>query len=210
MKLDLACKEYGNITKQFNTTWSRDKGKVPKIHSVFEIVNPSVQEKFDRYLKNIPWLYRSVEKYYHGTQLKCDLLEYLQPCSGTTCGVCGIAKKGFDSKRVSSNAWQRFGKGFYLAPNSSKSYDYPLAGRNQTGTTLRYRCLIVCDVAPGCKYTLYKNDPSLQRPPSGYHSVYGKAKWLWFKVSSDLNYDELVVFDAAAIRPRYILFCENQ
>ena len=208
MQLDAGSKVYRDLRKQFTKTWSKDKGRVPEIHSVLEIVNPSVQGRFDEYRNRLPRRYRSVEKYYHGTQLKCDLLEYLQPCSGTTCGVCGIA--GFDPKRISTEAWKRFGKGFYLAPNSSKSYDYPIAGSHQTGPTLRYRCLIVCDVAPGCKYTLYKNDPSLQRPPSGYHSVYGKAKWLWFKVSSDLNYDELVVFDAAAIRPRYILFCENQ
>ena len=88
MQLDAASKVFRDLRKQFTKTWSKDKGGVPEIHSVLEIVNPSVQGRFDEYRNRLPRRYRSVEKYYHGTQLKCDLLEYLQPCSGTTCGVC--------------------------------------------------------------------------------------------------------------------------
>lgn len=208
VKLDDECKEYHNLTKLFLKTWSSEKGRVPRILSVVEIVNPSMQNRFDKYCASLPWWYQTVEQYYHGTQLKCDMLDYLEPCFSATCGICGIAKRGFDPKRISSNAWQRFGKGFYLAPNSSKAYEYPLAGRNQSAD-LYYRCVLVCDVAPGCKYTLYSNAPGMKRPPSGYHSIHGKAKWLWFKVSPHLNYDELVVFEAVAIRPHFILFCEN-
>lgn len=212
MKLSDTSQEYRNLTKAFTKNWSSEKGSVPRIHCVLEIVNPSIQNRLEKYAQTLPWLYRAIKQYYHGTQLKCNMLDYLELCTNANCSVCGIAKKGFDPKRISSNSWQRFGKGFYLAPNSSKSYEYPLAGRNQSTFQInqQYRCMLVCDVAPGCKYNLYENNPSLERPPSGYHSVYGKAKWLWFQYSPHLNYDELVVFDTNAIRPHYILFCENK
>ena len=82
-------------------------------------------------------------------------------------------------------------------------YDY-----FSTPTNPQYRAILFCDVVAGRKYTLHKNDPHLEGPPNGYHSVYGKAKWLW-KSSRDFKDDELVVFKAAAIRPRFILLCEN-
>ena len=210
--LEQYCKDYGELQKHFSKTWCKDKGQQPNIISIFRIVNPSLEQKLNGYLSSIPWLYRKTERYYHGTQLHCDLSEYLQPCSNARCGICGITKKGFDPNRISSSYWQRFGKGFYFAPNSSKAYDYPVAGRagnTPPVATLPYRALLVCDVVPGRKYTLRTNVPSLQGPPPGYHSVYGRAKWLWFKVSPHLNYDELVVFNAAAIRPSFILLCEN-
>ena len=177
------------------------------IYHVLEIVNPRVQTRFENYISNLPRRYQSVKSYYHGTQIKCDMLEYYEPCCSSNCGVCGISKKGFDPQRINSRHWQRFGKGFYFAPNSSKAYDYPRATHTTDST---YHCMLVCDIAPGHKYTLYKNEPSITRPPKGYHSLYGKSEWLWgLWKSPDMNYDELVVFDAEAVRPRYILFLEN-
>ena len=209
LKLSNTSQEYCDLTKAFKKNWSSNKGSVPEIHCVLEIVNPSIQNRLEEYDQTLSWWYQGIKQYYHGTQLKCNMLDYLELCTNDDCSICGIAKRGFDPKRISSRAWQRFGKGFYLAPNSSKAYEYPLAGRNQS-TTLDYRCVLVCDVAPGCKYYVYENNPSLEGPPRGYHSVYGKAKWLGFQYSPHLNYDELVVFDTNAIRPHYILFCENK
>ena len=145
-----------------------------------------------------------------------------EPRSSATCwdtmspipnltGVCGISKRGFDPQWINSTSWQRFGKGFYFARNSSKSYDYPRATQDATdNVTNKYHCMLVCDIAPGCKYILYKNDPSIRGPPKGYHSIYGSSQWLWgLWKSPDMNYDELVVFDIEAIRPHYILFLES-
>ena len=212
MPLEQYCKEYRELQKHFSKTWCKDKGQQPSIKSIFRIVNPSLEQKLNGYLSSIPWLYRKTGRYYHGTQLHCDLSEYLQPCCNAGCGICGITKKGFDPNRISSSNWQRFGNGFYFAPNSSKAYDYPLAGRaGNTPPIATHTCraLLVCDVAPGHKRILYKNDPSLKGPPPGYHSVYGQAKLWIIRVSQDLNYDELVVYNAAAIRPSFILLCEN-
>ena len=208
--LEQTCKEYKELQKQFSKTWCKKKGPQPEIYSILKIVSPFLEQRLSAYSNSLPRHHRKKKRYYHGTRITCNLLEFLQPCSDANCAICCITQKGFDPSKISSRYWQRFGRGFYLAPNSSKSYEYPLAGRTEgIPTTLSFRALIVCDVVPGRMYTLRKNDPSLEGPPHGYHSVYGKAKWFWFKISSDLDCDELVIFDEAAIRPSFILFCEN-
>ena len=213
VNLDSHSKKYSALERNFSSSWCSKKGRLPKIIHIVEIVNPSLQLTFDKYVDSLPWLYQTVKEFYHGTELKCEILDYFEPCpNNNVCGVCGISKRGFDPNRISSSSWQRFGRGFYFAPSSSKSYEYPLSGRRgqiNDNPHSDYRCILVCDVAPGYKYTLYENNPSLKGPPSGYHSVYGKSKWLWLWKSPDLNYDELVIFDHRAIRPHYVLFCEN-
>jgi hypothetical protein len=203
--------QYEKLKNKFSKSWCSKKGNVPKISHVLEIVNPKLQQRLDNYVLKLSWPHNGVEQYYHGTQIKCDMLEYYEPCSKSNCGVCGISKKGFDPQRINSTSWQRFGKGFYFARNSSKSYDYPRATQDATdNVTNKYHCMLVCDIAPGCKYTLYKNEPSIRGPPKGYHSIYGSSQWLWgLWKSPDMNYDELVVFDIEAIRPHYILFLES-
>ena len=48
-----------------------------------------------------------------------------------------------DTKMIQTNiTFQRFGHGFYLAPNSSKCHDY-------TQGACGYRAMLVCDVCPG-------------------------------------------------------------
>ena len=208
VNVDSTSEQYAKLKKKFSRAWCSKKGKLPKISHALEIINPKLQQRLDNYVSNLSWPYNGVEQYYHGTQIKCDMLEYYEPCSSSNCGVCGISKKGFDPERINSSSWQRFGKGFYFAPNSSKAYDYPRATHNSTNTD--HHCMLVCDIAPGRKYTLYKNEPSITGPPKGYHSIYGSAKWLWgLWKSPDMNYDELVVFDTDAVRPHYILFLEN-
>ena len=209
--LDKGNWQYEKLKRKFSKSWCSKKGNVPKISHVVEIINPQLQQRLDQYVAKLSWPYNGVEQYYHGTQIKCDMLQYYEPCSQSNCGVCGISKQGFDPQRINHSSWQRFGKGFYFAPNSSKSYDYPRATHDSTNNeTSKYHSMLVCDIAPGAKYTLYKNEPSVSGPPSGYHSIYGSSQWLWgLWKSPDMNYDELVVFDTEAIRPSYILFLER-
>ena len=170
----------------------------PVIQSVLQIVNPAVEERFKAYTNNLPRLHRKVEQLFHGTSLSCDILEHLIICSELRsldeCGVCGIVENGFEMKKI-SNGWQRFGPGFYLASKSSKAGDYCRG----CGTS---RVLFLCDVAPGKKYELKTNNPGLTAPPPGHHSVHGKSKFLG--AIGDLNCDEIVLYSANAIYPRYI------
>ena len=107
--------------------------------------------------------------------------------------MCRIAKSGFDEQKIRTNItkFQRFGRGFYLAPNSSKSHEY-------TQGAFDYRALLLCDVCPGRKYVLQRTDQTLNGPPSGYHSIYGQP-------GQSLNFEEIVLPRADAILPRYII-----
>ena len=168
-----------------------------------EVINPRLKERLKDYVANLPPGLNRVEEFYHGTSFKCRMPRS-DPCSDKECGACRISDEGFDPARIRSGAWQRFGKGFYFAVNSSKAYEYPLSLYRQTGQP-RHRCLLVCEVAPGRKYQLSRSAPSLAGPPPGCHSVFGTAS----SPRSDLNYDEIAVYTTKAIRPRYILILEN-
>ena len=193
--------EFKGLCNQFQKNWAKGKGRCPTIQAVLEIVNPAVEARFDSYRQQLPQNQRKVEQYYHGTTLACDVLKYLIVCGGSRfshglqhCGACGIVRNGFDERQI-SNRWQRFGPGFYLASKSSKAADYC---QDNNGC----HAMLLCDVAPGRKYKLRHNNPGFTAPPDGYHSVYGQCKFLG--TFGDLNYDELVLYTASAICPRYV------
>lgn len=138
---------------------------------------------------------QNVEQHYHGTSLTCDITSTKQLCPYASCGVCGISNCGLNPKCIRQNiAFQRFGSGFYLAPNSSKCHDYTKFGIRTNG----YRAMLLCDVLPGNKYPISKTDQSLRGPPPGYNSVYGL-------VGQDLNYPEIVLYEPDAVLARYII-----
>ena len=203
--MENSSKLYETLCKKFERDWDPAKGPCPAISTILRIVNPSLEAGLNKYSESLPWLYHSKEQYYHGTKLECKITDYYRLCGGSSCGICGIATNGFDHSRISRCSWQRFGSGFYLAPNSSKSHDYP---RNRAiGTNGGIQALLLCDVAPGRKYKLRQNANNMTAPPEGYHSVYGKRKSWWR--DSVLNYDEIVLFEPYAISPHYIFVYRN-
>ena len=202
-ELELTTLEFRSLTEKFCKDWSKDKGPCPKIKAILKIINPALYERYQKYRNDLSRSHRGTKQYYHGTQLSCDITEYLELCNSDSCGVCGISRSGFDPNRISTDHWQRFGGGFYLAPNSSKSHDYPLHRRNSSLPSAGMRGLLLCDVAPGKRYSLRHNEPNLQGPPKGYDSVYGKKKLL--RRFGDLNYDEVVIFNPHALFPHYIV-----
>lgn len=191
--------EFKKVKEKFDNTWCNKKGRRPTVFTVLAIVNPAIERAFDAYKNSLPSLYVCSEMYFHGTRLSCHIDECQTPCSSDECSVCSIAKCGFRQRCIRRDGFQRFGHGFYLAPNSSKSHDYS----SKSGSYLNYTAMLLCEVAPGNKYFLRRSLTSLRGPPQGYHSVYGKSKFLFIK--GDLNYDEIVIFESEAICPRYVL-----
>ena len=136
------------------------------------------------------------EEHYHGTTLKCNIMATNKLCNDGNCGICGISNTGLDREMIQTNiTFQRFGHGFYLAPNSSKCHDY-----TQGASQGAYGCraMLLCDVCPGRKYLLKTNSEQLTGPPRGFDSVYGQA-------GGKLNYPEIVVYNPDAVMPRYII-----
>ncbi len=191
--------EYQSVHDVFQQRWA--KGSCPPIETIIRVINPAVSERFAKYRNNLPSGYQTVERHFHGTKLQCAITSFFEFCNKNTCGICGICKKGFCRSRVRHHRWQRFGPGFYLAPNSSKSNDYPLGTGADSECPLK--ALFLCSVAPGKKYTVRYNQTQLDGPPMGYNSVHGMSKFLWY--FGDLNYDEIVVYNEDAIYPCYVI-----
>lgn len=193
--------EFKKIKQKFEGGWCSKKGRCPTVQLILSVVNPTVEKAFYDYKDSLPPSYVHSEMYFHGTRLSCHIDEYQSPCSNVDCSICAIAKQGFHKTYIRRHRYQRFGQGFYLAPNSSKSSDY--CSVSGSGDTTNYTAMLLCEVAPGKKHFLRHSLTTLQGPPPGCHSVYGKSKFLFF--NGDLNYDEIVIFESRAICPRYVL-----
>ena len=189
------------IVQAFLTNWTKNPQEKPQpadIKGVFRIDNPALKSRFDQYCATLPS--PNVGWHYHGTAIKCNLLQSQTFCSDTTCGVCGISGVGFDKARIGThvNWFQRFGRAFCLAPNSSKCHEYTLGFG-------RVRALLYCQVALGNPYDTPSDLENYQSPPPGYNSVYGRAGKHHGRKGS-LNYDEVAIYGVSeAILPKYIV-----
>ena len=195
---------YKEIAAHFKKEWvktTKDCPKPPEPAAIFAIQNTDLNKSFRQYGKQIREKVKSTNSdlFFHGTTLNCSLLTEEVCCDDVDCGVCGISKTGFEPARIGSNIprFQRFGKGIYLAPNSSKCHDYT-QGTSEHGL----RAQLLCLVAQGAKFELMQDHTKLSSPPKDFHSIHGKA-------GGSLNYDEIVVFDASAILPQYIVLYEQ-
>ena len=164
---------------------------------IFVVSNSQLEQQCSAYQQNLLVEDLLVEELYHGTALQCNITDSETVCYDNECGICGISRIGFDRKCIGKNIYQRFGRGFYFAPISSKCHDYTQGAHS-------YRAMIVCDVCVGKKYTKTQPDENLLNPPPGYNSIYGKSG-----SDSVLNYDEIVVYEPDAILPRYIILYQK-
>ena len=191
LELNGPTEDFRQLCKVFQNSWTR--GECPSIQSVMEIVNPAVQTRFNSYSQDLPRFNRKIRKLFHGTSLRCGILDTLKACN-SACGVCRIVNYGFQEPHTSNN-WQSRGPGFYLAPKSSTAADYCSGCGNICA-------VILCDVAAGKRYELKKNNPGFPRPPEGYHSVCSKSKFLGSV--GEPNAEEYVLYNPDALWPRYV------
>eukprot|EP01043_Picozoa_sp_COSAG02_P033666 COSAG02_NODE_2309_length_9170_cov_10.752508_7_plen_536_part_00 len=110
-----------------------------------------------------------------------------------------LAADGFLKRywRTATGSWQRFGAGFYFAPDASKSHEYPLGEMQRLSPGLHTRTMLLCKVARGRIYMTQTDTPNMRgdRLQSlGYNSLHGYA-------GTRLNYDEFVVYEEEAILP---------
>ena len=180
------------VTQKFRNSWL--KGTCPNVHCVYVVTSVTLETRWTAYRQRLGD--QTIEEHYHGTKLTCDLSRSSPPCNNQECGICGISNTGLDRRCIQKNvSFQRFGHGFYLAPNSSKCHDYTQGANG-------YRAMLLCDVCPGNKYSLQMDSVNLVGPPPGYDCVYGQVGW-------SLNYPEIVVYHPDAVIPRYIIVYRN-
>ena len=179
-----------NVRKHFKRDWHHKKGTCGELQKILTINNSKLQRQFNSYL-SVCLDPSVVFDYYHGTSLKCSIYDNITLCSADTCGVCSITRNGFLKKFIATHSFQRFGKAFYFATNSSKSHDY-------TEKHDEYHAMLLCKVAVGRAYVTKYNRRDLHTAPSGYDSVHGQA-------GGTLNYDEIAIYNPEAILPTHIL-----
>jgi len=109
--------------------------------------------------------------------------------------VCNILKGSYDVKYA---AIGMFGKGIYTSATSSKSDTYT---RGATAGS-PYKAMFLNRVAVGKGKILTAADNTLRTAPAGFDSVIANP-------GSGLNYDELIVYDNAAIRTSWLLLYEG-
>ena len=182
--------EFNTISNKFQLDWV--KGTAPRVKAIFIIKNRRSHKKRWNVYRTSLGSHIKIERYYHGTKICCNITSTKRLCKNKNCGACRISDSGFSRSKIRSHIpFQRFGPGFYLAPNSSKCNDYVQRAFNCSA-------IIVCDVYPGRKYKTKRTNSNLNGPPRGHNSIYGEA-------GIDLNFDEIVLSNPAAILPRYII-----
>lgn len=180
--------EFSKVAEKFRRAWAWEKRPCPTIKFIFKVTNNTLKQRWTAYRGTLQE--KDVKELYHGTKLSCEITMTQKLCIIRSCGVCGISSTGLDPQCI-RHGFQRFGNGFYLAPNSSKCNDY-------TQSYDGFKAILLCDVLTGRRYYVRNNRQHLQRPPTGYDSVYGN-------IGEDLNYEEQVVYKSEAVLPRYII-----
>ena len=178
------------VLEQFSKTWKKLE-RCPQVHSLFKIVNTKLEKKWNEYGKLLGNQV-SVEQYFHGTALKCNITATGKVCDRVDCAICGISSYGPDSRCIGSNSGLRFGKGFYLAPNSSKSDIYTRENKNGC------RALLLCKILPGNICRFNTDATSTSRLPD--------CDTLYVEGGTEDNKDpEIVVKKTQAVLPCYII-----
>ena len=187
--------EYNTAYHLFKDKWV--KGSPPEPEAIFAVSNPTLFQTFQFYARQLREkdADSTTGQFFHGTSLLCELAVNNSLCDNDDCGVCGIAKRGFDPALRGTNIprFKRFGLGFYLAPNSSKCHDYT-QGMEEYGFRAQLLCLVAC----GTKFETKSDHTTLTTPPRDCDSVYGQS-------GGTLNYDEVVVYDCKAIYPEFVI-----
>ena len=177
------------VVQAFLSNWTDSIQQKPQrtdIKGVFRINNPTLKSRFDRYCASLSS--PNVSWHYHGTCIKCNLIQSRTFCSDTDCGICGISMVGFDKAKIGTHVrcHCRFGDAFYLTPNPSKGHWFTFGFSDM-------RALLYCQVAHGKPYCI-TSSTNCESPPPGYNSVL---------VQDD---PEVAIYGVSeAILPRYII-----
>lgn len=191
------------VKMQFLTSWT--KGAAPNVVRIFKINSRRFKSKYEGYNARQSMIVE--QDLWHGTRLGCHLARTRRLCRKDNCSICGIARTGFRLNRLATgaltsvNKFERFGAGLYFAPNASKSNDYTTENANCADHACGCRgsrAMILCHVSSGRAYVARENMPHLHEPPRGYDSVMGIT-------GTALMYPEVIVYDEAAVIPRYIV-----
>ena len=89
---------------------------------------------------------QTVEMYYYGAKLGCNIEESSKPCDNIECGICGISKIGLSPNHIMDDEKKKkhFEKAFYFSPSPAKCHEY-------TEDYLSRRGILLVHILPGKK-----------------------------------------------------------
>lgn len=191
--------EYSTVTSQFMSSWTK-KSPPPQscFRAVFYIDSVKIEKRYTEYQSTLQGGANEMQLF-HGAPLRCNITSTKALCTSSSCAVCGVSRAGFKSHKIATHVqFQRIGRAFYFAPNSSKCHEYT-EGANGC------RALLLCDVAQGRVHMATADMTSLTSPPSGYDSVSASPSH-----HRGMNYPEVAVYQEAAVMPRYIVVYQHE
>lgn len=191
--------EYKTVEELFHKSWSSKQRKTPpSLSLVLAVINPSLERSYQEYkqlcIKSEKEEAKMVKKVFYGTNLGCDLHTYQVPCrrvASTECSLCELAVHGFGRLCTSSGA------GVTLNCNPAWSHD-----KAKVHADSRMYGLLMCEVACTKSKKLVRSVSDSRVPSEGFDSVKVNVK---SGPSLKKSTDEVIVYKADAVCPRYIL-----
>jgi len=195
-------KLFRNIADQFQNTWTHP-GTVPEVYRVYRIICGASEPAYLLYRAKVEQKGNFVNqgmfpgnerRRWHGTVRKCTLGDdgTGSLCYDSECHMCIIIRNSFDKDKSKDGM---FGQGIYSSATSSKS------GTTYTkqGSPSPYNAILFNSVVLGAPYFGKRPRQGISSPPLG------KCDSIVANPSDVLGYDEAVVYDNNAIRPRYLV-----
>ncbi|GLB38958.1 putative adp-ribosylation [Lyophyllum shimeji] len=216
--------KYDSVKTQFYETWTHPASERPRPKKVVRILGITCPTKItEAYLKYKAALEKrgkfstrgmepaNERRRWHGTMIEnCKMLSGHLADRGecdddiAKCVLCSIINTGFRKPQPVTPSNQMFGFGVYLTATSSKADGY--TGKrvgNFIHAATGLRAIILNKVAVGRAMKMPKASENLLRPPQGYDSVIGEPGF-----TVNLKYDELIVYETAALLPSYVVVYE--
>ncbi|KAK0465703.1 hypothetical protein IW261DRAFT_1523025 [Armillaria novae-zelandiae] len=201
---------YRDVATSFGNNWDWMAGPPPSIARIYLITwSPSLRKSFDDYRQNIACTVNGKKGPEEVKRFRCEARmcrlgdpgESSDLCRTPECHLCRAIETGFkttlDNKRKSFICGVRFGRGIYMAPSSSKAFQYADNGNSRS----EYKAVLATRVVLGNPQKLVFEDWFRFQPDMGYDSV--EAHPLFGGPT------EVVVFNHNAARPAYLIIAKD-
>eukprot|EP00904_Undaria_pinnatifida_P004166 jgi/Undpi1/13750/HiC_scaffold_9.g03403.m1 len=195
---------YSSLKEQFFSKWHKEASNL-RVERIFKVEVPKVvNHKHVEYKETKT----NTRRRFHGTSCsdECNFFVDLKggPCARPDCSVCSICMHGFKLQgnqgrtAKATNFDLRYGEGLYFSSVSGKANDYAQQSE-KLWQGKKWRCMFTASVVVGRPFnTTEARLPADMCPPQGYDAVVGE-------VGSNLNHDEVVVYNDDAAMPTYLI-----
>lgn len=198
-------RKFADVRKQFQSKWDvNDCGPCPEINEIWDIGDPKLLGKYNAYCQNIGDVKifgkgqnpGNQQRRFHRTKMTCQFSG--KPCRDKKCSICRIIETGFLLK-FAGNLGSTYGAGIYSSSQSSYAQEDSL---REMFSQFEKPAVFLCQVACGNVEKVGNGSYQGSLPPNRHSRVAPST-------TTNPDDDELIVFDEAAIVPRYLIIHEQ-